>query len=282
MTTKQIAWEQNWQRLLFRIATWTLLFVPTAFGQVESHPAPEDKASKLSEFEIISIKPTSPKERTTGIFTYPGGKVIALRYSMKMLLLEAFNIQQFQVSGGPGWINEDLFDVVAIPPASSKSSKLNPSTPKAPLSAEQRQMLLMMLVNRFELKFHDETKEGRVYLLVKGNKDLHLHESENKDEYPWVGGLNRGALNGEGMIGRNVSMSLLATRLSTYLGCPVLDRTGLKGSYDFKFEYSSDKADQDVISLILASMQGIGLNLKTAKGPIETIVVDHVAKPSAN
>ena len=63
---------------------------------------------------------------------------------------------------------------------------------------------------------------------------------------------------------------------------PVLDQTGLKGSYDFKFEYAPDDPRPDIISSIFASVQGIGLKLEAAKGPVETIVIDHAEKPSAN
>jgi uncharacterized protein (TIGR03435 family) len=62
----------------------------------------------------------------------------------------------------------------------------------------------------------------------------------------------------------------------------VLDQTGLKGSFDFKFQYSSDDPHPDVTSSILASVQALGLKLETAKGPVETIVIDHVEKLSEN
>ena len=77
-------------------------------------------------------------------------------------------------------------------------------------------------------------------------------------------------------------MALLAARLSMSLRRTVLDQTGLKGSFDFKFEYPSDDPHPDVISSIFASVQGIGLKLEAAKGPVETIVIDRAEKPSAN
>ena len=79
-------------------------------------------------------------------------------------------------------------------------------------------------------------------------------------------------------------MRLLAIRLSPYLGRPVLDQTGLEGSFDFKFEYPLPSDDQrpDVVASIITSIQGIGLKLQAAKGPVETIVIDQAEKPSAN
>jgi uncharacterized protein (TIGR03435 family) len=232
-------------------------------------------ASGQPAFEVASVKPADPQGRMIALFTYPGGRITVSLYTLQMLIEEAFDVQSFQVSGGPRWINDDRYDIVAKPPASSKSSKANPPSPKAPLNDEQRQMLQTLLADRFQLKFHRATKEGPVYLLVKGSKDLKLQGAKNKDDYPWAGAT-------DGLAGINISMPLLATRLSMYLRRPVLDQTGLTGSYDFKFEYPSDDQRPDVISSIFASLQGIGLKLEAAKGPVKNIVIDHAEKPSAN
>lgn len=239
-------------------------------------------AAGAPAFEVASVKPASPQDREIAISTYPGGRITVSLYTLQMLIEEAFDVQSFQVSGGPRWINDDRYDIVAKPPASSKSSKANPPYPKAPPNDEQRQMLQTLLSDRFQLKFHRETKEGPVYLLVKGNKELKLQDAKNKDDYPWAGSIAGGGIAGDGLAGINISMPLLATRLSWYLRRPVLDRTGLTGSYDFKFEYASDDPRAERIASIFASVQGIGLKLEAAKGPVETVVIDYAEKPSAN
>ena len=233
-------------------------------------------------FEVASVKPSGPESRAIGVFTYPGGRITASLYTLQMLVEEAFDVRPFQVSGGPRWMKDDRFDIVAKPPASSKSSKANPPNPKAPPNDEQRKMLQTLLSDRFQLRFHRELKEGPVYLLVKGNKELKLQDARNKDAYPWAGSLAGGAICGDGIAGTNISMPLLASRLSGYLGRTVLDRTGLNGAYDFRFEYSPGDAQPDVIPSIFASMQGIGLKLEAAKGPVEIVAIDHAEKPSAN
>jgi len=195
---------------------------------------------------------------------------------------EAFGVQSWQVSGGPAWIKYDRYDIIAIPPASSPASKLNPPYPKVPPSAEQRQMLQMLLMDRFQLEFHRESKEGPIYALVRGNKNLKLQAAKNKDDFPWAGSFGGGAISGDGLAGINISMPQLAARLSGYLDRPVLDQTGLNGSYDFKYEYATDDAAPDVVSCIFASVQGIGLKLRSAKGPVQSIVIDHVERPSEN
>lgn len=240
-------------------------------------------AASPPAFEVASVKPAQGILPYSGFFTYPGGRIIASWCTLKQLILVAFDVQAFQVSGGPRWINEDKFDIEAKPPGSSKSSKAAPPNPKLPPNDEQRRMLQTLLADRFQLTFHRETREGPVYLLVMGTKRLKLRDAKDKDAYPWAGSVPGGAIDGDGLAGISISMTQLAARLSGYLGRPVLDRTGLDGSFDFEYKYPSDGPDYgDVIPSIFASVQGIGLKLDAVRGPVETIVIDRAVKPSAN
>jgi uncharacterized protein (TIGR03435 family) len=248
-----------------------------ALRGLSGQPAPDSPA-----FEVATVKPSSPKTRNIGLSTFPGGRVTAENCSLQHLMEEAFGVQSFQISGGANWVRESWYDIDARPPASSKSSKSSPNNPKLPPNDEQRQMLQALLIDRFHLKYHRETREGPVYLLVKGKKEPKLQNAKNKDDYPWAGSAAGGAPFAYGIAGTNISMAQLATRLSRPLGRPVLDKTGLEGSFDFRSEYVSDDADPDPIASILTSIQALGLKLESSKGPVETIVIDHAEKPSAN
>jgi uncharacterized protein (TIGR03435 family) len=239
-------------------------------------------ASGLPAFEVASVKPSDPHQRFFEMLTWPGGRITVTMYTLKQLMEEAFSVQPFQISGGPHWIDEDRYDLEARPPASSKSSKANPPFSKLPPNDEQRQMLQTLLADRFQLKYHVETKEGLVYLLVKAKKELKLQSAKNKDDYPWAGSAGGGVPFAHGIRGENISMAQLATRLSGPLGHLVLDQTGIEGSFDFMVEYASDDPNSDVIASILTSIQALGLKLESSKGPVETIVIDHAEKPSAN
>jgi bla regulator protein BlaR1 len=200
-----------------------------------------------------------------------------------MLIEFAFDVQPFQVSGGPAWMREYRYEIEARPPSTSKSSQANPSTPKAPLNEEQREMLQSLLMDRFQLQFHRETRQGPVYLLTLGNKELKLKEVKHESEFEWVGSVHGGGgINGDGLVGKNISMPVLAQQLSLYLKKPVFDQTGLNGFFDFEYKYDNNEVQPDVISCILTSLQGIGLKIKPSQGPVETIVIDHAEKPSAN
>jgi len=198
------------------------------------------------------------------------------------LIQIAFNVQPFQLSGGPRWIHEDRFDIEAKPPRTSKSGNANPSSPKLPPNPEQREMLQSLLADRFQLMSHRETKEGAVYLLVKRDKDLKLQDAKDKNAYPWVGGLRGGGISGDGLWGMNASTEELASRLSPYLDHTVLDRTGLQGSFDFKVAYASDDPHPDVVTSILSSIEELGLKLEPGRGLVTTVVIDRAEKPTVN
>jgi uncharacterized protein (TIGR03435 family) len=235
-----------------------------------------------ASFEVASLKPSSPKTRTFGLYTWPGGRITGENCTLEYLIEQAYDILPFQISG-PNWVHEDRFDLEARPPASSKSSRSNPSNDKLPPNDEQRQMLQVLLADRFALKYHKETREATVYLLTRNKKDLKLQPSKDADAYPWAGSARGGAPFAQGIAGTNITMALFAKRLSAALGHPVLDQTGIEGSFDFKSDYIADNPqDPDIVASILTSIQGLGLKLESGKGPVETIVIDHAEKPSAN
>jgi len=232
-------------------------------------------------FEVASIKPSTSREMG-GIHVYPGGRMEFRGCTLHYLIEQAFSVQDFQLSGGPGWIQSERYDIDAKPPASSKSSQYMPPYSKAPVLEEQREMLVSLLVDRFEFKYHRDTREGQVYLLVKGNKPLNMKDAEDKNGYPWAGSPRGGMLEGDGIQGANESMADLAWRLSPYLGRPVLDQTGISGSFDFLIRYTPDTDHPDIVNMILMVVQDLGLKLQPSRGAVETILIDHIAKPSAN
>jgi hypothetical protein len=127
---------------------------PVAFGLMNapqiSAQSPPTANGALPSFEVASVKPYDINSGShMGIYTYPGGRVVAGYCTVKMLMECAFDVQPFQVSGGPEWINHIKYDINAIPPSSSPASKLNPPNPKVQPNEEQRQMLQSLLMDRF-------------------------------------------------------------------------------------------------------------------------------------
>jgi uncharacterized protein (TIGR03435 family) len=196
----------------------------------------------------------------------------------------AFNVQEFRISGGPDWIGltcGDRFDVQAKPPESSLSAHWETSSPKVYPGKEERQMLQTLLAERFQFRFHRGTKEGAIFVLARGSKELKLTPPKDTNSFPWAGAITGGWFAG-GMRGENISMPQLAKRLSIFLHRPVLDQTDLDGSFDFEFPTGTDENDSDIPAFLANAMKGIGLSLKPSIGPVETIFIDHIERPSPN
>lgn len=142
-------------------------------------------------------------------------------------IMVAFNVQDFQVSGGPDWTSFDRgerFDIQARPPGDSLSAQWDTSSPKIYPGAEERLMLQSLLADRFHLAFHRETQKGPVYLLSRGSSVLKLTEPKDKNDFPWAGGISGGLPDGDGLRGVNISMPQLADRMSHWLGRRVTDK----------------------------------------------------------
>jgi uncharacterized protein (TIGR03435 family) len=231
-------------------------------------------------FDVASVKPSSQESRLIGVLAYPGGRVLIRNQTLGQLVQEAFNVAEYQVSGGPQWIRETRYDIDA---RAQPGSGASPSAKtRSAITEGQRQMLQALLKERFQLQWRRELRDGSVYLLVRTHKQLKLVEAKNAGGSPWVGAPQGGMIVGSGIAGVSVSMATLASRLSPYLERPVLDRTGLQGSFDFRVEYGSEEPGADITSSILTSIQELGLKLESGKGPIETIVIESAERPAAN
>lgn len=236
-------------------------------------------AQDLPQFETATVKPPGPKDRFIALFNYPGGRIQITNYSLEQLLEEALRVQPFQISGAPEWVGSERFMIEAKPPASSRLSTFTPSNREAPLVDEQRQMLLALLIDRFALKFHRESREGPVYLLVKG-KNPKLNPTQHPDGRMFLAGV-LGGPKGDVTAG-NATMDFIASQLSSSLARPVLDRTGLTGAFDFKLEHVYDPDERDLVAIARRTVHDLDLKLENARAPVETIFIDHVEKPSAN
>jgi len=232
--------------------------------------------AQLPSFEVATIKPAMGG--VAGFVTSSGGRMKCAFCNLDMLLVFAFDVQPYQIAGAPDWgHHSDGYSIEAIPPDSSELRKLTLTSPTRALTSEQREMLQSLLMERFGLKFHRESKIGAVYVLTRGSGELKLHAPKDSSPGVWLAS--------DGLVGQNASMLLLAVRLSGMLQRPVLDETGLSGLFDFKSALLGEdpKAEyQDIVSSILTSVEGLGLKLNSAKGPVETIVIDHVEQPTPN
>jgi uncharacterized protein (TIGR03435 family) len=192
------------------------------------------RAASNPAFEVVSIKPSNPQSgrmEVNGFYTYPGGRVVGHGCTLEYLIELTFDIQPYQLSGGPSWMNGDRFEIEARPPASSLSSKANPLSAKAAPNAEQRQMLQALLADRFQLKFRREIKQGPVYLLLKGSGPLRLEaaKDQGKSDFSWVGSPRGGMISGDGVGGRECFHARTCLAAKSIPGTPRSGSDGDRG-----------------------------------------------------
>jgi uncharacterized protein (TIGR03435 family) len=290
------------------LAAITLLvasaFIAPARTSAQSQTLATDNMPPAYEFEAASIKLN--KSGTTGFvagFTADGYR--AKSETLIVLLIQAYGVRPYQISGTSAWANSDHYDVEAKMEA-SVADALNKLTPDQ-LKLARQKMLQALVADRFSLKVRRETKEGPVYFLVIGKNGPKLQDSKPADDDHQLLGPDGGGIHGFMTINRGtggdtkrtaseVSMPYLATVLSQELRRPVLDKTGLTGTYDFTLEWMPDRAtapgdisnDENALpgdpgaSIFTAIQQQLGLKLEPGSGPVETLVIDHVERPSAN
>lgn len=272
--------------VVFAALTALPLFEPVGMARAASKPAAAEPAISLPNFASASIKLSTVnlRQRKPGIVATPGGEVRAESLTLGALMWYAFDVQPYQIVGGPEWIHRDLFDVVAYPPASLRTASFNASSPSNPLSDQQRLMLQALLIERFHLAFHRDLKPGQIYVLMRPKVKSKLHPPKDPGATPWIGSNLGTSINGDGLVGKDVSMPILAARLSRYLERPVVDKTELKDSYDFKIVYpdNNPNSQEALEKSIVASVEELGLMLGPSTGLVSTIVVDGAEKPPAN
>jgi uncharacterized protein (TIGR03435 family) len=250
--------------------------VPFAFDQISS-PAQQESISvptPATTFDVVSIKPSDPKDLS--IWWTPGKDSLAITgASLKLIILYAYDLQNFQIEGAPAWINSTRFDINAKMDTPSSQ----PSSTPAEKDAEQKLLesrLQSALAERFQLRVHKGAKEMPAYGLVvaKGGPKLNLSTKDN-------GYTTR---QGE-LVFSATSMDVFASILSTMENRIVLDQTKLTGDYAFTLKWTPDNTtnpDADLPGLFTAIQEQLGLKLIPTKAPVTTLIIDHVEAPSSN
>lgn len=265
---------------------------------------PAQPAGAPLTFEVASIKPGAPAGSgriPMGIQFQRGGGLRTTNVTLRMLLTFAYEVQDFQITGGPSWLGSDLYDIQARSEGSADATGAPDETQnmtegqRKVFVDQMRERLRSLLAERFQVVVHRETKEQPVYALVAGKGGPKLQESHET-------GSNRGRMRlGRGELeGTAIQLQFLAQSLSNQLRRPVLDKTGLTGNYDFKLTWTPDAAqgfggppvppgadappapDPNGPTIFTAVQEQLGLRLESQKGPVDVIVIDRAERPTEN
>lgn len=211
------------------------------------------------------------------------------------LVSQAYGIKQDLIFGMPGWANDAHYDVQAK--LSSEDAEAMSKMSREDKNAATQALLRGMLEERFHLKAHIETRQLPVYDLVIAKGGVKMKATRAGDPAA-VKGADGRALRGlvrfqDGMItDQGIEMSAFIGQLTNMVHRAVRDKTGLQGGFDFTLKYAPDRdgppdpaggvPQDDAPSIFAALEEQLGLKLQPDKGPVATVVIDHVEQPSEN
>ena len=302
---------------MYTAAAVAAVAAPAAFG-VATGPrlrAQSPQASAAAPaFEVASIKPNNSGDGRVMMQQQPGGRFTATNVPLRLLIRNAYQLQDFQIVGAPSWINSERYDIVA-----KAEDGTPPETPSLDRTGPNRLQLMMrsLLAERFQLAVHHETRELPIYALVVARSDGKLGPELRKSDVDcnavFAAGRGRGMPPPPGppqpgerpQCGLRIGMgnlamggtplSQFANSLAMFVGRTVQDKTGLTGNYDVLLTWTPDQmpqrppgapepppADPNGPSIFTALQEQLGLKLDSQKGPVSVLVIDRVERPKEN
>ena len=291
------------------------LVASIAGGAALAAQAPQPPADPPA-FEVASIKPNNSGDGRIMMQNQPG-RYIATNVTLRLLIRNAYQLQDFQIIGGPSWLASDHFDINAKVP-----DEFRAMAPQAPGSGPGPLQLMIraLLVERFKLVVHNETKDSPIYALILARADAKLGPGLKKSNVDCAALFAAGRARGGAMppppqpgermqcgmrigpgnlMGGGALMPQFANTLGMFAGRIVVDRTGLEGAYDVDLTWTPDQmaqrppgapdpqfngvaVDPNGPSLFTAVQEQLGLKLDSQRGPVEIVVIDRAEKPVEN
>jgi uncharacterized protein (TIGR03435 family) len=247
-----------------------LLAPPTLSSQSPVTAPPQQSPIRV---EVASIRPhVSTGDEPSDRRVLPGGRFVATATTVRTLIRVALMTDDSRISGEPAWVDQS-FDINA-----TTADHAEITTPQ-----QFQEFLLSLLESRFQLKFHREQVDGPVYwreLDRPGKLGSDLKPSPPGSE-PNMSTNSNGSR--ASMKVSNMSMAEIAATLTRQSGRPVEDHTGIPGKFSFQIEWAAQQSPESTLpSLFTVLKEQLGLKLQPAKGTIEHIIIDKIARPSAN
>jgi uncharacterized protein (TIGR03435 family) len=280
--TNRIGFRLNFARKAALAATATVaLAMPILLGVMHAQ-----SAAPAPKFEVASIKPNNGVSRRMGFDTGPG-RFVARNVTLRMLIQSAYRIQDFQITGGPAWMNSDRYDIEAKAGDHANGNDINGP------------MLQRLLEDRFQLSVRREIRDLPVYLLSAAKSGSKLQSehcvAQNSNTSPPAAQMRSDTcgftvMDNNMIKAKQIDMARFIPLLTVWVKRTVIDRTGVMGTFDVDLKWNPDETaadgatapSSDSPSIFTALQEQLGLKLDSAKGPVEVLVIDHVERPSEN
>jgi uncharacterized protein (TIGR03435 family) len=253
--------------------------------------------AQLPTFEVAAVKravsnQASPAGMFPRVLPQPGGRLMASNAPLTRLVQVAYQVEDFQVTGGPSWAASERFDIVAKAPRDDATF------------ADMQPMLRALLAERFKLRVRIEQREMPTFALVPAREDrtpgptLKPSRQDCAAAGARCGVAPFGARGAFGLRGTGQPVSVLVRLLSQAVGRSVLDQTGLTGLYDFELTFDpavlagraaeagvflppeTVSPPSDSPSLATALQEQLGLKLQSQKSMVDVVVIESAEIPA--
>lgn len=253
------------------------LSMGAALMAAASREAVDQPQAPVPAVEVASVKTMQGDlPPTGGTLTTSGPRITFHGFRLSGLLWFAYNVRQDQISS-PSPLDKTMYDVEIIAQGGLALTR-----------DEFRPLVQSVLVDRFKLRAHRETRQTQAYALVVGKNGSKLKVSPPDSQ------VTRNVSNDRSPNYHSVISRITANELAGYisqnafLDLPVVDQTGLTGTYALDLTYSPENRirssgyNPDMISIFTAVKDQLGLELVRRNVPFEMLVIDQVEKPSQN
>ena len=283
------------RKCMLALAGAAALAVPIVTGMSYAPRLHAQPAASPAAFEVASIKMNPPTERPAMEWSVlPGGRLSIKGFRLRGIISTAYHVplQSIRLSGGPKWMNSDLFDIEAAAAAGS----IPPGLSRMELEAKVYAMLRSLLEDRFKLVIRREVKEVPVYAIVvsKGGSKLrkaNVDEDHCEDSKIPCHLISGGQ--GRGVHAKAASLPDITSFVENWSDRPIIDKTGLTGLYEIDTEGwipivgpvnlgSNEGASDPLRPTLSAVFDRLGLKMESQRAQVEYYVIESVEHPTAN
>jgi uncharacterized protein (TIGR03435 family) len=256
---------------VFKVLAIALISLPLSHAQTQAHKP---------TFQAASVKVNAHTGFAPTTLQMEGNRFSATGMPLRPLIMQVYNLRDFQIIGGPSWTNTDQWDFAAVADDGVSLHMVDLEMPDRHTSGSL--MVQSLIENRFQFKFHREVKELPVYELTVSKNGPKFKLSAVQG--PGTRRVERGEIQIEAQ-----PFATFAYLLARQLDHALINKADLKGLYDIKLQWSTglraggDSAlSSDRPSVFTALQEQLGLKLESSKGPVEVLVIDSVSRPTEN
>jgi uncharacterized protein (TIGR03435 family) len=223
--------------------------------------------ARAQSFEVATVKLNQAGATGANGFSPSPGHLRVMNSTLEQMIHAAFHVSASALAGAAGWMQSNRYDIDAKAPGNSSFD-------------DDLVMLRALLIDRFQLRFHTETRQLTTFPLVIGKNGPKFQTSKDDG----AGGKGRIIIRPTEISGVNIPFGHFVSVLAAQLSRSVINDTGLTGKFDLSLKYVRDDAPDAANgpSLFAALEEQLGLKLESRKGPVEVMVIDSAEKPSEN